>query len=85
MAPRAKKKGSTIKGGRVISFTVYPQAKMKAIIVEAAREADRSVSNFMLHETLKNIAKDRKTTLDELLPEVEYESVVNQKQPREKK
>lgn len=78
---QAKRSGTRMADRRVISYTVYPHPRMKALIVEAAQEEERSVSNYILLTVLKDVAKRKKTTLDELLPEAEYEALVNRRKP----
>lgn len=82
---KAKSRGTSIKRGRVISFTIYPRPKTKAILVKAAKTAKRNVSQFVILEALKNIAQDEGKSLSELLPEDEYQALVFNKFPKRKK
>ena len=78
---QAKRTGTRKEGTRVISYTIYPQARMKALIVETAAEEERPVSNYILLTVLKDVARRKKLALDELLPEGEYEALVNRRKP----
>lgn len=68
-----------MKHGRGISFTVYPMPATKALLVKAAHDRKRAVSNFLLYEAVKSVAAAKGKTIQELLPHVEYESLVLQK------
>lgn len=72
---QAKKTGARHKGGKVLRVTIYPRARTKSIIVEEARLAKVSVSNFVLLGILKEIAARRNVSLDELIPEDELETL----------
>jgi hypothetical protein len=70
--PKPKRRGAVIKGTRVISQTIYPRPTTKKVIVDAAKAAGLSVSNFVLKGAVILAAKESKTTPLELLPEDEY-------------
>lgn len=76
---KAKATGTKIKRGRSISFTTYPRARMKALLVAAAKRDKRSVSNYILHRAMMQLAKEAKVDLVELLPKEEHDALVLKK------
>jgi len=82
--PRGRKpKRAKVKAGdRPFSRSVYPAPKTDALLVEAAAADHRSVSNYILHRAMVQLAKESKVALDELLPQDEYDALVLKKYRR---
>jgi hypothetical protein len=69
----ASVQGTKLKRGAAVQVMCYPRPQTKAVIVEASRKANRSLSSFMILASLKEAAAIRGVTIAELIPTQELE------------
>jgi len=65
---KAKKVGTRLKHGVAVQVMTYPRRKTKAILVEASRDTNVSLSSFMVLAALKEAAALKGCQLTDLLP-----------------
>jgi hypothetical protein len=70
---RAKKRGTKLKRGAAVQVVCYPRPRTKAVLVEASRDAKRSLSSFMVLASLKEAAAIKGCTIADLIPANELE------------
>jgi hypothetical protein len=63
---KAKKSGTKLKRGRALQVMTYPRSKTKAVLVEAARRANVSLSSYMVLASLKEAAHDQEREISDL-------------------
>jgi hypothetical protein len=75
----AKAGGTKVEGGAAMRIVIYPRPKTKALLVAAAKADHRSVSSYVLHRALLQLAGEASADLDGLIPKDEYEALVFRK------
>lgn len=70
---KAKKVGTRLKHGAAVQVVTYPRPKTKAILVEASRDMNVSLSSFMVLAALKEAAALQGRQITDLLPPDELE------------
>jgi hypothetical protein len=65
---KAKKAGTRLKHGAAVQVMTYPRPKTKAILVEASRDTNVSLSSFMVLAALKEAAALQGRQITDLLP-----------------
>lgn len=71
--PRAKTSGTRLKRGAAVQVVGHPRPKTKAVLVEASRTAERSLSSFMVQASLKEAAAIKGRQITDLVPWDELE------------
>lgn len=70
---RAGKMGTRLKRGAAVHVMCYPRPRTKAVLVQAARKAKRSLSSFILMAALKEAASIGRCKVEDLVPPDELE------------
>jgi len=70
---RAKKIGTRLKRGAAVQIVCYPRPRTKAVLVDAARKAKRSLSSFMLVASVEKAASIECCRVEDLVPPDELE------------
>jgi hypothetical protein len=68
---RAKKTGKKLKRGRALQVMVYPRRKAKAVLVDAARDTDLTLSAFLVLAGLKEAAALQGCDVETIVPHEE--------------
>jgi hypothetical protein len=74
--PREKTWGTRLKRGQALQVMCYPRPATKAVIVEASRDAQLSLSSFMIRAALKDDAASRGCEIRDMIPEDELRQYV---------
>jgi hypothetical protein len=65
---RAKTTGTKLRHGAALQIVCYPRRRTKAVLVEASREVDRSLSSFMIMASLRAAAALQGREIADLIP-----------------
>lgn len=75
----AKTDGAVKEGGKVLSVQLWARPSVKKVLVDESKAASMKMSQFVLLQALKNIAREKKVAIDELVPEEDYKYLLYRK------
>jgi hypothetical protein len=70
---RAKKTGTKLARGAAVQVMCYPRPRTKAVLVEASRRANTSLSSFVVMAALKQVAALEQCQIEDLIPSDELQ------------